>query len=161
VLSQELVVYGQGVLTPEEMSFVDRVARLYARHYHLPPVAGRIVGYLLVSEPAEPTINDLAEELLCSRSAISGAVRELEAAQMIERRRAAGERVDRVSLSKEVPGFDATRYRETADLARQGLALVKGRGTGVSLGEVAALNDFLAERLPKLMEEWRAYRSGR
>jgi len=59
--------------------------------------------------------------------------------------------------------LDATGYVEQAALLRQGAALLGGNdksGRREALKELAALNDFMAERLPQLKEEWRARRSG-
>ena len=55
--------------TDEQLTFADHVARYYMREQNVPPVAGRVLGYLGVCEPAAQTINDLSEALLASRSA--------------------------------------------------------------------------------------------
>jgi hypothetical protein len=77
--------------------------------------------------------------------------------------RAAGDRVDKVSLDPaalEPQGFDAAAYKELAALAREGLAVLRDAPTDrrAVLEEVAALGDFLAEKMPAVYEEWRAYR---
>jgi hypothetical protein len=77
--------------------------------------------------------------------------------------RAAGERVDRVSIDPaglEPKGFDPAEYQLQAELAREALALLPADATarrGV-LAEAAALSDFLARRLPEVLDEWRAQR---
>jgi hypothetical protein len=50
--------------TDEQLTFADHVARYYMREQNVPPVAGRVLGYLAVCEPAAQTINDLSEALL-------------------------------------------------------------------------------------------------
>jgi DNA-binding transcriptional regulator GbsR (MarR family) len=75
------------------------VARYYMREQNVPPVAGRVLGYLGVCEPAAQTINDLSEALLASRSAITQAVVLLESRGLVQRSRACGERVDRVTAA--------------------------------------------------------------
>jgi hypothetical protein len=147
----------------EQLAWADRAGRYYVRQYNIPPVAGRVVGYLAVCDPPEQTIDQLAETLLASRSAIAGAVKLLEGYRAVRRERAAGDRVDRVSLAPsalEPRGFDPVVYKELAGLAREGLAVLGDAPAGrrAVLEEVAALADFLAEKMPAVFEEWRARR---
>jgi DNA-binding MarR family transcriptional regulator len=122
-------------------------------------MVGRLLGYLMVCWPQEQSISELAEALLASRSAIAGAVSALENLGLVRRSRAAGERMDRVSIdrsSRRAWGFDVSEYREQGDLAREGLevladAPIERRAV---LLEVAAFADFLVERLPLLEQEW-------
>lgn len=147
-----------------ELAYADRAGRLYAREYGFPPVTGRVLGYLAVCDPPQQTIADLAEALLASRSAITGAVRQLEDHHAVRRTRAAGERVDRVSLrpaaTLEPRGFSAALYQEQADLAREALALAGGSPERRAVLEDAAdFYDFLAARLPEVLAEWHQRRA--
>lgn len=122
-------------------------------------MAGRLLGYLTVCEPQQQSIAELADALMASRSAITGAIRVLENFHLVMRTRNAGERVDRVSLDPagiEGNGFDAQVLEEQAVLAREGLEhLIKAEPDRRAwLEEMAALSDFLAERLPALQKEW-------
>jgi hypothetical protein len=153
--------------TDDQLRFADHLGRYVVREMNMPPVAGRLLGYLGVCDPAEQTINELADALLASRSAVTQAVVLLESIGLVRRSRARGERVDRVAVHLDVDIFerdlDATGYVEQAALLRQGAALLGGNdksGRREALKELAALNDFMAERLPQLKEEWRARRSG-
>src|ERR1700743_1240704 len=108
--------------TDAEITFADHAGRFYARRYGLPPMVGRLIGYLALCDPREQTIAELADALLASRSAIAGAVNHLETLQLVVRTRAAGERMDRIRLDRESPnamGMDPTEYREIGDLARE------------------------------------------
>ena len=150
--------------TEAELAFAEHAGTYYAREYRMPPIAGRLIGYLAVCDPPQQTIADLADALLASRSAITGAVKLLEGYRAVHRTRAAGDRVDRVSLDPaglEPKGFDAAVYREMAALAREGLSLMNDapHDRRAVLEDVAALGDFLAERMPALLEEWRARRA--
>ena len=40
----------------EQITFADHMGRHYARRYGFPPMAGRVLGYLLVCEPREQSI---------------------------------------------------------------------------------------------------------
>lgn len=149
--------------TDGEMTFADHAGRLFARRYSFPPVVGRLIGYLAVCEPREQSISELAEALLASRSAIANAVSYLENLRLIERSRAAGERMDRVRItmsSSSAMGFDVSEYQEQAELAREGLRLLSDAPPErrAVLLEWAAFADFLVERMPALEQEWEARR---
>jgi len=146
-----------------EITFADHAGRLYARRYGMAPMVGRLLGYLMVCWPREQSIGELAEALLASRSAIAGAVSALESLGLVRRSRAAGERMDRVSLdrtSRRAWGFDVSEYREQGELAREGLEVLADAPPErrAVLLELAAFADFLVERLPVLEQEWNAHR---
>ena len=63
------------------------------------------------------------------------------------------------TLGQDNSGFDPAEYREMADLAREGLALLKFAPPErrQALEAAASLGDFFAERLPLLYEEWQEY----
>lgn len=147
----------------ERLIFADHVGRFYASQYAFPPMAGRLLGYLLVCDPPQQTIDELSEALLASRSAVTSAVKLLEGSRIARRTRVAGERVDRVSLdpaSQQPQHFDSAIHIEHAALFREGLALLDGAPPerGAPLAEMVALEDFLSERLPLLRDEWHAIR---
>jgi len=79
-----------------------------------------------VCEPAAQTISDLSEALLASRSAITQAVVLLESRGLVQRSRARGERVDRVTACLDAStferDFDPTSFADTAALLRRGAA---------------------------------------
>jgi hypothetical protein len=150
--------------TDAELTFADHAGRHYARRYGFPPMVGRLIGYLAVCDPPDPSIAELAEALLASRSAISGAVKNLEATGIVRRSRTAGERMDRVRIDLSSPqamGMDATEYREMGELAREGLEMLKdapAERRGLLL-EMAAFADFLVEQMPLMREAWEARRA--
>jgi DNA-binding transcriptional regulator GbsR (MarR family) len=146
-----------------QLIFADHVGRFYARRYAFPPMAGRLLGYLLVCEPPKQTIDELGEGLLASRSAINGAVKLLEEYRIARRTRTAGERADRVSLdptSQQPQNFDSAIHVEHAALFREGLELLAEapRERRAPLEELVALAEFLSSRLPALQDEWHALR---
>jgi DNA-binding MarR family transcriptional regulator len=146
-----------------ELTFADHAGRLYARRYGFAPMTGRLLGYLAICDPPEQTIAELADALLASRSAITGAVKALEQLHLLRRSRAAGERMDRVRIdlvSTEAAGFDVSEYAEQADLAREGLKVLEDAPLQrrATLLWWAAFADFLVEKLPDLEKEWIARR---
>jgi len=154
------------VPTPDEFAFLDRVADFYAREYRFPPVAGRVLGYLLICQPPEQTIAELSDALLASRSAITGAVALLASYRAVRRTRSAGQRMDHVTLDPRTldpTGFAAAPYQEQAALAREALALLQDGNTERRsvIEEGVGLYDFLAEKMPALLTEWHTRRDGR
>jgi MarR family len=149
--------------TDEEITFADHTGRFYARRYGMAPMVGRLLGYLAVCDPREQSITELADALLASRSAIAGAVNTLETLQLIQRTRAAGERMDRVRIDMSSPqatGFDMSEYQEQGELAREGLRILADAPPErqAILLEWAAFADFLVEHLPLMEMEWKVRR---
>lgn len=148
----------------KQLTYADHVGRFYARHFGFPPMAGRLLGYLTVCVPETQSISALADALLASRSAITGAIQTLENYQLVKRTRAAGERSDSISIDPaglESRGFDATRYREQVSLFQEGLLVLSGEAPdqrALLLEEAAALAEFLAEQMPALQRAWHAQR---
>ena len=147
----------------EELTFADHMGRHYARRYAFPPMAGRVLGYLLVCDPPDQTIAELSDALLASRSAITGALEVLERIHAIQRSRAAGERMDRVRVdlaSAQSRGFDVSEYQELGDLAREGLEVLGDASPErrATLVEMAAFADWLVDRTRALQQEWEAHR---
>jgi DNA-binding transcriptional ArsR family regulator len=146
-----------------ELAFADRVGRFFARQYGLPPVTGRVSGWLLICDPPEQTAAEIAEALQTSRSAVGSAIAALENQGQVLRTRAAGERADRVSFHPDA----AVRSLESREdfatmmaLARNGLEVLRDAPTArrARLLETVAFYEFLLERMPALAEEWRARR---
>ncbi|HVU78571.1 MAG TPA: MarR family transcriptional regulator [Gaiellaceae bacterium] len=149
--------------TDAQITFADHAGRFYARRFSFPPMVGRLIGYLAVCDPPEPTIGELSEALLASRSAISGAVQTLESLHLVRRTRQAGERMDRVQIdlsSSQSMGFDVTEFRELGQLAREGLDVLGDAPMErrAALLELSAFAEFLIEQMPRVQQEWEARR---
>ena len=120
---------------------------------------GRLLGYLAVCDPPEQSIGELADALLASRSAIAGAINALEVTHVVQRSRAAGERMDRVRIDMSSPqakGMDISEYEELRDMAQEGLEVVRDAPMArrAVLLEMEAFAEFLVERIPVLQQEW-------
>jgi predicted transcriptional regulator len=149
--------------TEDEVAFADSLGRHMARQYGLPPMTGRVCGWLLICDPPEQSIAELTEALHASRTAVGDALSQLERFGYVRRTRRAGERADRVSIHPDVfvhSMVDTEEYSSQAAIARRGLAILRDapperRGR---LAEYAAFADFLVERLPALGAEWLEHR---
>jgi len=149
--------------TDAEITFADHMGRFYARRFAFPPMVGRLIGYLAVCDPPNPTIGELAEALLASRSAIAGAVKVLETIHVVQRSRVAGERMDRVRIdltTQQSMGMDVSEYEEMRELAREGLEVLGDAPLErrAALLEMEAFADFLVEQIPKFQQDWEARR---
>jgi DNA-binding transcriptional regulator GbsR (MarR family) len=149
--------------TDAQITFADHMGRFYARRFSFPPMVGRLIGYLAVCDPPDPTIGELAEALLASRSAITNAVKVLETIHVVQRSRVAGERMDRVRVdmsSTQSLGMDVSEYEEMLQLAREGLEVLRDAPAErrAVLLELSAFAEFLIEQMPKFQQEWEARR---
>ncbi len=150
--------------TDAEITFADHMGRYYAHRFAFPPMVGRLIGYLLVCDPPEQSIGDLAEALLASRSAITNAVKTLETMRLVRRMRVAGDRMDRVRLDATSPqamGLDTTEYEELRELASEGLEVVRDAPPErrALLLEMAAFTDFVIEQTKRMQREWQERRA--
>ena len=149
--------------TDAEITFADHMGRFYARRFSFPPMVGRLIGYLAVCDPPNPTIGELADALLASRSAIAGAVKTLETIHVVRRSRVAGERMDRVQIDLSTPqsmGMDVSEYEEMRELANEGLDVLRDAPIErrAALLEMSAFAEFLLEQLPKFQKDWETRR---
>ena len=77
--------------TPAELEYVERAAQRLAQS-GLPPMAGRMWGWLMICDPPEQTAADIATHLRASRGSISGTARLLETTGLISRITKPGDR---------------------------------------------------------------------
>ncbi len=148
------------------LSYADRLGQFFASYASIPPVAGRLLGYLIVCQPERQSINDLASALQASRSAIVGAAQLLENRHVIKRNRVAGNRNDLISFDAdgfENRGFDASAYLQMAALFKEGFAYVQDASVERQshMQELVDFAQFLAERMPLLRKDWLEHRDRR
>jgi DNA-binding MarR family transcriptional regulator len=148
--------------TNAELSFVDQVGRHYQRHYAVPPMLGRVAGWLAICDPPEQTAAEIAEALQASRSGVGTALNMLETWGSVGRTRLPGERADRVFLNPvSATALESpAEYGAMAALAQHGLDVLKDapHERRARLLELGAFAEFLLDRLPALADEWRARR---
>lgn len=143
-------------MTEQESELVERMAQMLAEA-GLPRIAGRIWAYLLVSEPAQQSAADLADELGASRGAISGAVRLLETAGLVRRTRRRGERREYFHVPPgSIVAIVESRLPTTRawrQLADHGLELMSSRTPAqrARMQEVRDVYAFMEQELPALL----------
>lgn len=149
-----------------QLTFVERMGKFYSQQYGLAPVVGRVLGYLSVCHPVKQPIAEMAHMLQAGRSTVTDAVKLLERYHLVKRERLVGMRIDLVSFNVtglEKNGMNVAIYQEQAALAREGLSLLENAPSEQrqALEEIALFAEFLTERVPKLLQEWHAYKKNK
>ncbi|MFG1942652.1 GbsR/MarR family transcriptional regulator [Nonomuraea sp. NPDC048826] len=150
--------------TDPELDFVDEVAAFFAAE-GLPHIAGRVIGWLLICDPAEQSAADLARALGVSRSSISSTTRLLTPSGLVEGVRRRGERQEYFRIAAD--GWSrmlANRYAKTTafrQVTERGLTVLSGAAPErrERLANVAELYRFLESELPALWDRWERRRS--
>ncbi|MQA88160.1 MAG: MarR family transcriptional regulator [Streptosporangiales bacterium] len=149
----------------EVSAFVEEAGLFYGR-LGLSRTAGRAMGWLLASEAGHADAPELCEGLAVAKSSMSVALRQLEGAGLVERFRRRGERRDRYRLAGDVfaRAFRAkmSEFEGFQALAQRGLAVVGD--DPVRRRRLELMRDmygFMAERFPKLLDEWDQVKDGR
>jgi len=73
-------------------AWVERVAAAFAQHFGLPPITGRILGWLLICDPPEQSAGAIADAIGASRASLTTSMRLLTAGEFVRRRHRPGER---------------------------------------------------------------------
>ncbi|EST38587.1 hypothetical protein N566_06600 [Streptomycetaceae bacterium MP113-05] len=145
--------------TVQELQFVESVA-MQLEQQGLIRMSGRAVGWLLICEPAEQTLGQIAGALSVSVGSISTALRHLVPGRMVERVRRPGERGDRFRVNPhawtEHAMTQATRYGEFKRVTAQGLALLADDPPVRSrrLQEMHDFYEWLEREMPLVWSRW-------
>lgn len=81
-----------GVDPAQIQNWVERVAAAFAQHFGLPPITGRILGWLLICDPPEQSAGDIADAIGASRASLTTSMRLLTAGEFVRRSHRPGER---------------------------------------------------------------------
>ena len=148
----------------DEEAFIEGMGQELAGQ-GMPRMAGRVWGYLLIADPPEQTAQQIAERLAASRGAVSGAVRLLTAAGLIQRRMRRGDRREWLSAPAGALGGLMSNYLPRIQAFRRltaaGLDLVRGQPAPMGLG-LRELHDFylfFEREWPTLLARYEASRS--
>ncbi len=150
----------------EYRHYVEDVA-LHFEQAGVSRTAGRIFGWLLISDPPHQTMNDLVDGLQVSKSSVSTAARYLMQIGLIQRFSLPGERRDYYRVTEGV--WQNTMHQQNSQviqfrkLAEQGLALLADQPAERQnrLQEMRDFYAFVEKEYPILLDRWKAERSGR
>ena len=144
----------------EEKHFVEEVGIAFEQT-GLPRAAGRIFGWLLISDPPQQSVSELTEALMASRGSISSMTRLLIQIGLIDRISLPGVRHEYFHLRPDAwqhmikHGLEdeITMFRQ---LAEHGLELLADKNplTREGLEEMRDIYIFFEREFPALMESW-------
>ena len=147
-------------LRDEEKRFIEQVGIVFEQT-GLTRMAGRLFGWLLISEPHYQSPSELAEVLMASKGSISTTVRVLTQVGLIERYVIPGERHDHYCIKTDAMRMmirhgiedEIKMFRE---LAENGLELMKEEASVRRQWLVEMYNRyvFLEKEFPALMERY-------
>jgi DNA-binding transcriptional regulator GbsR (MarR family) len=143
----------------EVKRFIEEVGLLFELA-GLPRMAGRILGWLLISNPPHQSTGELAEVLQASKGSISTMTRLLIQAGLVERVSLPGERRDffRIKLGAWSALIKQRVAQITAirQVAERGLQLLEENPPEQQqrLKEMHDIHAFFERQFPKLIERW-------
>ena len=144
----------------EEQQFVEEVGIVFEQT-GLPRMAGRILGWLLISDPPHQSTGELVEALMASKGSISGTTRLLIQIGLIERLSLPGVRHDYFRIRPDAWQHMIRRglvdeIKMVRQLAERGLELLADKTplTQKWLEEMRDVYTFLELEFPALLERW-------
>jgi DNA-binding transcriptional regulator GbsR (MarR family) len=144
----------------EGKHFVEEVGIVFEQT-GLPRMAGRILGWLLISDPPHQSTDELVEALMASKGSISTMTRLLIQTGLIERLSLPGVRHDYFRLRPDAWQHMIGRglvdeIRMVRQLAEHGLKLLADKTplTRQWLEEMRDVYTFLEREFPTLLERW-------
>ena len=149
----------------EEKQFVEEVG-MFFEQTGLPRMAGRILGWLLISDPPHQSIDELTEVLMASKGSISTMTRILIQFGLIERVSLPGIRHTyfrlKTGASHHAILQNAERIHSLRQLAEKGLNLVQNKSplTRQWLEEMRDMYAFCEREFPALLTRWEHERKG-
>jgi DNA-binding transcriptional regulator GbsR (MarR family) len=153
-------------MSPEEAEFVDRLG-LFMEMLGAPRTMGRVYGWLLISDPSQQSLTQLAEALSVSKASVSTVARQLQQGGMIERLPSS----TRQHLYRVTPGgFSSVLSTQLSlmklgiDAADFGLSLL-GKDRAEQRERLEDFRDFCEfsaqDYRDELMQRWHDYRAKR
>jgi DNA-binding transcriptional regulator GbsR (MarR family) len=148
----------------KESCFLEEVGLVFEKT-GLPRMAGRLFGWLLISDPPYQSSSELAEVLMASKGSVSTNVRLLMQIGLVERYVIPGERHDHYRLSENAlrrtvqHGLE-DEIRMFLELADRGLALMRDEPSArrAWLEQMRDRYRFLAQEFPALMDRFEKWR---
>ncbi len=111
-----------------ELAWVERVATFFFNVYGLPPITGRILGWLMICDPPEESAGAIATAIGASRASLTTNMRLLTQSGLVHRRMRPGERTAYYRVDDDA-WEQVLRRRFTSlaafrDIAKDGMALI-------------------------------------
>jgi len=143
----------------EEQNFTEEVG-IFFEQTGMPRMAGRVLGWLMTSNPPHQTMGELTQALLASKGSISTMTRLLIRVGLIERLSLPGQRRDYFRIKdgawSQTLKESLTQITAFRQLAEHGLELIKDKAhfNRQWLEEMHSMYAFFERELPALFERW-------
>jgi hypothetical protein len=141
--------------------FVEEIGLVFDS-MHLPRMAGRVLGAILLGPVDGPTASELAATLQASKGSISNMTQLLIHYRFVERTVRAGDRRDRFVIKSgawaRMMLWRLELLQRLQELAGDGLELLGPDGNPEPLQEVRDMYAFLEREMPKLFDRWEVER---
>jgi len=143
----------------EEKSFAEEVG-IFFEQSGMPRMAGRILGWLMISNPPHQTTGELTEALLASKGSISTMTRFLIRLGLIERLSLPGQRRDYFRIKggawNQMIQDSLVQIIVFRQLIERGLELIgdKAHFNRQWLEEMHHMYSFFEQEVPTLLERW-------
>lgn len=145
--------------------FIEEVGICF-EEMSLPRMAGRIIGWLFISDPPYQSSGELAEALMASKGSISTMTRLLIQFNLIERLSLPGIRHDYFRIRPygwhHLAKQRGDQIKTMRQLCEHALELLKGKAQGnrAWLEEMRDMYAFFEREFPTLLERWEQERKG-
>ena len=141
---------------------VERVATYFAVYNGLPPISGRILGWLMVCDPAEQSAAELAEAVGASRASLTNSLRVLTASGFVAARTRPGERSAYYHLRPDAWAEVARRRMASlasfTEITEEGLALLAADEKRAERVRAAHdLFEWLSTEIEPMWQRWYAH----
>ncbi|GAA3426717.1 GbsR/MarR family transcriptional regulator [Streptosporangium sandarakinum] len=114
------------------LRWVERVAAFCVEEWGLPPITGRILGWLMICDPAEQSAGQIAEVIQASRASLTSNMRFLTAIGLVKKVRRPGDRVSYYRIEDDAWQKVIQRKLESlsafGEIADEGLDIAGGEG---------------------------------
>ncbi|MEU4512345.1 transcriptional regulator [Nonomuraea wenchangensis] len=115
-----------------QLRWVERVAAFCVEEWGLPPITGRILGWLMICDPAEQSAGQIAEVIQASRASLTSNMRFLTAIGLVKKVRRPGDRVSYYRIEDDAWQKVIQRKLDSlsafGEIADEGLDIVGGEG---------------------------------
>jgi len=150
--------------TAGHLEFIENSADLMEQH-GLPRMAGRVIGALLINDPAHMSHDEMAELLQASKGSISMSTQLLMRLNFVERLSLPGQRRSyyrlRENLWHDFLNEIIEHIREERKVVQKGLKVLESKPIEVKrrLIEMLVISDFMSEEWPGLVDRWNSRRN--
>ncbi|MEV4392953.1 transcriptional regulator [Nonomuraea sp. NPDC049607] len=114
------------------LRWVERVTAFCVEEWGLPPITGRILGWLMICDPAEQSAGQIAEAIRASRASLTSNMRFLTAIGLVAKVRRPADRTSYYRIEDDAWQKVVQRKLDSlsafGEIAGEGIGLVGGEG---------------------------------